>query len=223
VAITVPTGELVRILTDTLPFVHPDPELPNLNAVRIEWDATMLHALTTDKVRAAHSSWHPHDDPDGDAQDPMGVSWGGADDAWACIISAPDAKDIVKTFKLGAKETRTPVTVDFDRGRLIVFRSPQTGHSEHRMAVKEQLVDHPDVRDMIDGPEDAEPAYGVEYCASFIADFKLVQPRGGLKLQFTKGFTRVEIGDRFVGGLIPTRIERKRGGPQVEQASDGDL
>ncbi|WP_213451561.1 hypothetical protein [Rhizomonospora bruguierae] len=67
--ITIPTGELVGLLGDVVPFASPDKDMPNYNVVRLEWDGEMLHALTCDTIRIGWSSWHP--DAAGAAPDPF--------------------------------------------------------------------------------------------------------------------------------------------------------
>ncbi|MBM0235923.1 hypothetical protein JNW88_00275 [Micromonospora sp. ATA32] len=63
--ITIPTGDLVGVLADVIPFAFPEDDLPHVNCVRLEWDGEMLHAEATDTLHAARSSWHPDDDRDG--------------------------------------------------------------------------------------------------------------------------------------------------------------
>lgn len=78
--ICVPTGDLTGILADVTHFASPDLEVPQLNCVRVEWDGEMLHALATDTIRIAWSSWHRDDEPDGETQDDLFTEFGGADD-----------------------------------------------------------------------------------------------------------------------------------------------
>lgn len=206
--IIVPTGELVGILADVIPFAATDKDLPSVNAVRLEWDGQHLHALATDRVRVGISTWDPDDDPEEDAQDDLFTEMGGADDAWAVVMPLPDAKDMVSAYKLDAKGYNVPLTVDAEPGRVKVVRSRDTGHSAITMAVDCPLsLEFPDVRAILDKAQDAQPFASICYTAKALADFAKVRPRGPLKLTFTgeRGLTRVSIGERFLGAIVPVR------------------
>lgn len=209
--ITVPTGDFVGILSDTIPFAFPDDDLPTLNCIRLEWDGDMLHALATDRYRVGWSQWHPDDEPDGEAQDDMFTRWGSGDDPWSFLLPLADAKELVKVFKLPAKEQRVPLTVDVDGGQLKVARSRDTGYSAHTTVLRGagvDIADVPNVRQMLADNDRVQAVTGLAYSAKWLADFAKVRPRGPMELTFTgtTQLTHVTIGERFVGAIIPSRV-----------------
>lgn len=213
--ITISTGDLCGILGDCIPFALPSEDLPVLNAVRLEWDGDQLHALATDQVRIAWSTWDPGDDPDveGAFQPDLMTEYGGADDPWSIMLPLPDAKELERNFRLKPKERGCPLTVDFDDGQLRVDRSRNTGHSALRMVVAADpfAADWPDVRGLLAKHSTAAPLLNISYTARLLADFGKVRPRGPLRLTFT-GETKptlVEIGKRFVGAIQPVREENE--------------
>jgi hypothetical protein len=214
VTVMIPTGDLVGVLSDVLPFASTDAEIPSINCVRVEWDGDMFHALTTDMIRLAWASWHPDDEPDGDAQDDLFTQWGASDDPWSIVLPFTDARDLAKTFKLGAKEQRVPLSLDCDGAQLKVVRHRDTGHSAITMAVQGQSEMPPDVRKVLSENDAVEAIRGLAFGAKFLADFAKVRARGPLELTFT-GVTKpalVRVGSRFTGAIMPTRVgdERER-------------
>jgi hypothetical protein len=212
--ITVPTGDLVGVLADVIPFASTDKEDAILNTVRLEWDGDMLHALATDRVRIGWSTWHPDDEPDGEAQDDLFTKWGSGDDPWSVVIPLGDAKDIVDAYKLPVKEQRVPLTLDAVDGSVRVIRSRDTGHSAITIVVPGQLVDYPDVPKLLGEADRIEPVSSLAYGAKLLGDFSKVRPRGPMELTFTgpTGLTHIAIGKRFIGAIMPTRLgdERER-------------
>lgn len=204
--ITIPTGDLTGILADVIPFALPEDDLPSLNCVRLHWDGKQLHAMATDRYRAAISTWDPYDLPVHDTQDDLFTSWGSGDEPWSAILPLDDAKEIVKVFKLGPKETQVPLTVDLDNGRLKVARARETGYSALTAVMTAVLVEFPDVRALLAKADVIEEVRGLAYTAKFLADFAKVRPRGPLELTFASGLTHVSIGERFVGAITPVRI-----------------
>jgi hypothetical protein len=209
--ITIPTGDLCGILADCIPFASPDDDIPILNAVRLEWDGAQLHAMSTDRFRVAWSTWQPDDDPDteGDQQEDLFTTWGGADVPWHIYLPLADAKDIVSNFKLKPKERGCPLQVDHADGQLKVDRSRMTGHSALRMVVAGVVLDSDglDIRRYFADHATAKPVRAVAYTPKLLADFGKVRPRGALKLTFTgeHAVTLVEIGERFVGAIQPVK------------------
>lgn len=205
--ITVPTGDLVGVLSDTIPFACAEDEVPHLNCIRLEWDGDMLHALSTDMFRIAWSSWHPNDEPDTDAQDDLFTTWGSADDAWLATITLADAKELVKVFKLGPKEARVPLSLGFDNGQVTVRRDRDTGHTALRVDVLDHLVEFPDVRKFLSENDQVKPVVGLAFNARYLADFGKVRPRSPMQLSFTgtTSTTHVAIGKRFNGAIMPIR------------------
>ncbi|WBB94237.1 hypothetical protein [Verrucosispora sp. WMMC514] len=203
--ITIPTGELTGILADCIPFVFPDSDLPAINCVRVEWDGDMLHALATDRYRIAWSTWHPDDDPDIESQDDLFTTWGSADDPWTATITLDDAKELVKVFKLPAKEQRVPLTVEFAGGQVTVRRDRDTGYTALRLDIPDQLAEFPDVRKLLADGDRVEPVPGLAFNAKYLADFGKVRQRAAMQLSFTgsKTLAHVAIGKRFTGAIMP--------------------
>lgn len=207
--ITIPTADLVGVLSDTIPFACPLPELPTLNCIRVEWDGQMLHTLATDRYRVAWSQWHPDDEPDEgvEAQSDLFTEFGGADDPWHAVIGLEDAKQLVKVFKLPTKEAHAPVTLDQERGQLQVKRSRDTGHSALTALMRAELPDGESTPDLVKLLADAdriEAVKGLSFNAKLLADFAKVRPRGNvMALRFAQKLVHVSIGERFVGAIVP--------------------
>lgn len=212
--ITIPTGDLCGIIADCIPFAFPDDNIPILNSIRLEWDGQQLHAMATDKIRVAWSTWDPGDDPDtdGDVQEDLFTDWGSGDEAWSINLPLLDAKDLVSNFKLKPKERSCPLAIDLDDGRLKVDRSRMTGHSALRMVIAGTPLDGdwPDLRQILAAASTSTAVRTVAYTPRMLADFGKVRPRGPLRLTFT-GETKptlVEIGERFVGAIQPVKEDR---------------
>lgn len=204
--ITIPTGDLVGILTDVLPFAFPHDDFPVLHSVRLDWDGRQLHALTTDRYRIGWATWEPGDITDADVQDDLFTEWGSGDQPWRCTLALPDAKEIARVFKLGPKEGQVPLTLDYeaDRLRLTVKRAKETGHSAITISAEDQMANFPDVRKLLASADRLSPRRDIQYNAAYLADFAKVRARGPLVMKHTKGLTHVSIGERFVGAIMPT-------------------
>jgi hypothetical protein len=205
--ITIPTGDLTGVLSDVIPFAFPKDDFPLLNVVRLEWDGQQLHALTTDRYRIGWSTWEPGDvGKDEEVQDDLFSEWGSADDPWRCTLALADAAELAKVFKLGAKESQVPLTVDYeaDRRRLTVKRAKETGHSAITISAEDTFENFPDVRKLLANADKLAARREVEYTAAYLADFAKVRARGPLSMRHTKGLTHVSIGERFVGAIMPT-------------------
>jgi hypothetical protein len=205
--ITIPTGDLTGVLSDVIPFAFPDPDLPAINCVRIEWDGALLHALSTDRYRVGWSSWHPDDQPDIDSQDDLFTKWGGADDPWQATVTLDDAKELVKVFKLPVKEQRVPLSLNVDRGQVTIHRDRDTGYTALRLDIPDQLLEFPDVRKLLADADGVEPVTALAFNARFLADFGKVRPGAPMQLSFTgsTGLAHVAIGKRFTGAIMPVR------------------
>lgn len=203
--ITIRTADLVGILADTIPFASADKELPNLNCVRVEWDGSQVHALTTDGYRIGWSSWHPHDEPETDAQDDLFSDWGGADDPWVAVLSLEDAKELVSIFKLPPKEGHAPLTVDLVGGQLKVVRSRETGHSAVTGQFRAGLDETPDVRKLLADADRTQETRSIAFNAKWLADFAKVRPKGPLSMRFAEKLVHISIGERFVGAIAPAK------------------
>lgn len=209
--IYIPTGELVGVLNDVIPFACDDDELPTLNCVRLEWDGTMFHAMATDRHQLGWASWHPDDQPDSDGQDDAFTTWGGVDEPWQIVLTLADVEELVKNFKLPVKRHRVPLTLDADFDRLTVRRARDTGHSDMRVtwqAAPVDIVDVPDVRDALKDNSTLRPVTGLAVAAHRLAAFGKVRTRGPVEMSFTgaDGLILVRIGNRFEGGVMPTRV-----------------
>lgn len=209
--ITVPTGDLTGILADVIPFAGTDKDFPTLNVVRLEWDGRMLHALATDRYQIGTSAWHPDDDPPGEAQDDLFTEWGGADEPWVATVALDDAKDLVAAYKLGPKERQVPLTVDANIPcrEIKVVRSRDTGHSAITMVVRDQFSEFPDVRAfLVETAAVPEAVETINLDARRLANFAKVRQFGPIEMTFggPKRPTRVAIGNRFVGAVMPVRI-----------------
>src|SRR5688572_25730615 len=206
--ITIPTGDLVGILADVVNLACTEDELPAINTVRLEWDGGMLHALATDTLRIGISSWHPDDEPEGEAQDDLFTSYGGADDPWAILLPLDDAKHLIKVFKLPLKEQRSPLTVDLNGDALTVKRARETGYPEQTVRVPGRQEPYPDLRKHLAEHAVVKPVAGLAFNARLLADFAKVRPRGPMELSFTgaAGLAHVLVGKRFVGAVMPVRV-----------------
>jgi hypothetical protein len=207
--ITVPTADLVGILSDVIPFAFADDDITDINCVRLEWDGLRLHALSTDRYRLALSTWEPGVvAPGEEVQDDLFTDWGSGDDPWAMTIALDEAKELVKVFKLGPKEGHTPITVDYDAMRWTakVVRSRDTGHSAITVVVPDMRVEYPNLRALLAKNDALDAVTGADYNAKYMADFAKVRPFGPLCLRFAEGFTHVSIGERFVGAIMPVKV-----------------
>lgn len=215
--ITVPTADLVGILSDVVPFAFDDNDIPDINCVRLEWDGNRLHALSTDRYRLAWSTWEPGEVAVGEeVQDDLFTDWGSADDPWAMTIALDEAKELVKVFKLPPKEGHTPLTVDYDKQRWTakVVRARETGHSAITVVVPDMRAEYPDLRALLAKNDALATVTGVEYRAKYLADFAKVRPLGPLSLRFSEGLTHVSIGERFVGAIVPVKVGTDRSAEQ---------
>lgn len=208
--ITIPTGDLVGILSDVAPFACPDPELPNFHAVRLEWDGELLHAMALDGTRIAWSTWSPDDQPDDDErQDSMFAQPGGDDLPWAVNLSLPDAVELAKVYKLPAKRAGAPLTLDITAAetRLTVSRDRDTGHTEHTMTVQSMTdVQFPDIRKVLAEADVVVEAEEMRYSGRLLADFGAkVRQRDTMLMRFGEKLTVIEIGSRFVGAIAQAR------------------
>lgn len=205
--ITVPTGDLVGILSDVIPFASTDEDDEILRSVRIEWDGKAMHTLATDRYRLAWSTWDPNDDHEEEHQDSLFTDWGGADNPWAATIGLYDAKHLVKTYKLGAKELWVPLTVEAGDRVVKVVRQRDSGHSAITTVAADLFITYPDLRALLANNDIAVPTDQLQFTAKYLADFAKVRPRGPLSMMLTgpHGLVHITIGERFVGAIQPVR------------------
>lgn len=212
--LTVPTWDLVGVVADCVPFAFPKDDIPSLNGVRLEWDGSMLHALSTDQLRVAWSQWHPDDDPPFEVQDELGASWGSGDHPWGVFLSLADARKLVAVYKLPPKQSRAALTVDVDLDRITVHRSDDTGHPEITCVFHSVDTTLPDHRGMIAKASTLKRVDQLAFGARQLADFGKVRPAGPLELRFTGNHSpvHVAIGKRFVGAIQPVKLDPEDGG-----------
>lgn len=210
----IPTGELTGLLEDVMGFACPDPELPRIHAVRLDFDGEALHASATDDVHAGISTWHPDDLPEGTGtQEGLFSRRGGLDDPWSIVISLTDAADLVKKVKLKEKDRWVPLGLDFitglaDENRLRVARNTDSGYPGLAVTVLDREVEMPNVRAGLDRHAVGRPVSEMEFNPILLGHFGQVRMRGdSMKIAFTgeDSMAVVTIGDRFVGGIRPVR------------------
>lgn len=168
-----------------------------------------LHTRATDRYRVAWSQWTPGDiDDDQAVQDQLGVDWGSGDEPWSATIALDEAVELVKVFKLPAKEMQTPVTVDYDAERrtVKVRRDRDTGHSAITIVAVNTFVEAPDIPMMLAKSDRIKAARNATFNAKWLADFAKVRARGPMRLTFTPSlFVHITIGKRFIGAIVQVR------------------
>jgi hypothetical protein len=215
--LTIPTGELVGTLQDIIPFASTDKDLPSVHAVRLEWDGDRLHALATDRYVAGWSRWHPddkavHADPDKGIQEELFDVWGGDHHKeWQVTLDLPDAAEIVKVYRLPAKQDRCPLEVECEWPKLTIRRRPSDEHSAI-VSTFEGLrdIDFPNVRALLDVGRLPVLTEQITYDAKKLATFAKVRYYGplALRLHGPRTTTVVTIGERFTGAIMPTRLDQ---------------
>jgi hypothetical protein len=204
--LTIPTGDLTGVLADAVLFAFPEDDLEHVNCVRVAWDGEMLHVEATDTLHAARSSWHPDDCGNGDQQGTLHNPYGGDDEPWALIVALPDAKEVVKDYKLPAKESGVPLTLVYDDGALTIRRSRDSGHLAKKIVLEGRMVEFPPVGKLLDEPVDPMPIPEITYSGVAWARIGQVRQRGALtRMVFGATRTSVTIGERFVAVLAPDR------------------
>lgn len=211
--LTISTADFVGLLGDTIPFAADDDETgPALNSINLVWDGDKLHTQATDRYRIAWSSWHPDDEPERDIQGDIFNQPGSGDDPWQILIPLDDAAHLIKTYKLPAKESYAPLTLDVHDGQLTVKRHRDTGHPAITTVIDGRMDVFPDVQKMLSEADVVAKVDGVAFTAKMLADFSKVRPRGPFELRFTGGHSPalVTIGQRFVGAIQPVRLAEER-------------
>lgn len=204
--ITIPTSDLVGVLGDVIHFSDPDEENPITNALRLEWDGDMLHALATDRYVIGCSRWNADDAP-ADEQEALLPKWGGADNPWGITLRRSDAEDIIKNYKLGGKQGYVPVTLDCFEDRLRIKRNKVAGHSELTQDIDGSEFEFPNVRALLTATNLPDTIDGIGFDPKKLALFSKVRPRAHMHMTFTgtNKPTHVSIGERFTGAIMPFR------------------
>lgn len=216
--ITIQTGDFTGLLSDVTPFAFPKDDMPSINVVRLEWDGHMLHASSTDTLRAARSSWHPDDDERGkNDKEPLIPAYGGGEDRWVIFMRLDDAKKLVDHFTLPKKFGGVPITLDDFGDKVRVSRSADTGHQAVTVTVETHYVEFPDLTKLLDADPEPVAMSQVAVVGRHLADFGSVRQRGVMTLTLfgPERAIRITIGDRFVATMRPDR-SGERHGVQVE-------
>jgi hypothetical protein len=210
----VPTGELVGCVADVVPFACPDEEVPDLFVVRVEWDGQCLHTYATDRSRLGWSRWEPDDAPfEVPAEDDLFTNWGaGEPGAWQLNLSLPDAKQLVKMFKLAKKRARVPLMVTAmtgPGGRLIVERHADSGYPAVTASFDHRSVDFPGVAALLAKVPAPRPVGEIAFTPRYLADIGRVRQRGPLQMRFAGPGRMVlmTMGDRFTAAIVPATVE----------------
>lgn len=218
--ITIPTSELLGLITDVIGFAPASKDNPNCG-ILIEWDGDDLHAAAYDVLSAGRATWTPGEgdetdlDADGDSPYDIDTNWGGDDSPWRAFISAEDAKEIVKTFKLPAKFRLVPLLVkcSLSGGALFVERQKETGRTAHIAMFRsdaDRAAKFPDVQAVVhDAEVNTELVRGERFALSRLAAFGAVRAHGEMNILFgAEGQpSAVGIGSRFVGFIYAARPE----------------
>lgn len=208
--LTMPTRELVGLLSDVWRFADGDDENPTWHRVVMRWDGSRLHAMAGDGMRLAWMSWGADD---GDAP-PIPYDWNGnvGTTEWELAILPENAKEIAAKFKVAASEGETPLRVTGSMDSLRVERdaSEVGAVALTSDALSRPWVDNAPRIDEVIGQvaerhRSAAPRSRVAYSGFALADFcnpKVVRQRGPIVLHFGPASTYIEIGSHFRGALV---------------------
>lgn len=216
--ITIPTAELVTVLSGALAFA-PVVKTDQFRGVLLQWDGEALHVSGYDVLSGARVSWWDgagrEGDPESDTESE--IRYGGDDEPWRAFVAYDDVTDLVKTFKLPAKLWWVPVNVKVNSmgTRLIVERSPEHGKPEASMAVRcdiDTAAKFPDVHGIAGAVFGA--TYGLVSTIGFaphrLAAYGSVAVGDSMTLTFgPEGApTAVRMGVRVVGFAYPAGTQR---------------
>lgn len=210
--ITIPTSELIGLITDVAGFAPASKDALN-HGILLEWDGEALHAAAFDVLSAGRSTWVPEEGEEGFEEgeagdDVIGAEWGSNLDheQWKVFIDAADAKEIAKVFKLPTKHRLTPVTVKVNAyNSLIVERSRETGHSQlHAMfrTDDDQAARFPDVDGIAhEAADHTSDTAALTFSPSRLAAFGAVRSFNFMQITAgAEGYAScVMIGNRFTG------------------------
>jgi hypothetical protein len=228
--LTIPTSELIGLLTDVLgftPVVKDDPR----RGVLVEWDGETLHASAYDVLSAGRSSWAPGQGQEGDPRDDdVVIEWGGEDAPWKAFVTFDDVKDIIKSFKVAAKLWWLPLTVKISPtgSRLTVERSGEFGKPAALVTVRvdrDVTAKFPDVHmawRVLQNAEVADPIGSVSFSPYRLAAFGTVRSHGVLDLEFAgeQGAVSASMGSRFVGFIFPAGARKAEASAILNVAGD---
>lgn len=207
-SITIPTSELIGGLSDVLPQIT-DPKGDHAG-VQIAWTGETLTFTAYDVYSAAEVYWLSGEGDENDADEDTAddIDWGGHDAPWRTWVSALQAKEIVKVFKLPAKLWRFPVEIGCanDSRTLTIHREdgPRTGRELIIPADPGECHQIPDVRAIAYAEDrDADPAVVPTFAPYRMAAFGSARSHGVMQL-FLGDVNQpvgIRIGQRFAGFL----------------------
>lgn len=221
--ITIPTSELLGLITDVIGFAPASKDNPDCG-ILIEWDGVdALHAAAYDVLSAGRSTWVPGEGEESEEQGDEAqdvARWGSDDTPWRVFISAEDAREIVKTFKLPAKFRLVPLLMKctMNGGHLYIERTKDTGRTAHIAMFRsdsDRAAKFPDVcaiaREATDATEDTS---GETFSPSRLAAFGAVRAHGVMHLTFGEAGvpSAVTIGSRFIGFIYSASPESTTAG-----------
>lgn len=236
-AITIPTTELVGLISDVIGFAPAHKDASG-RGVLIEWDGGHLTASAHDVLSGGESRWVPGEGEDADydsEQDAtLGVNWGSDEDdrRFRVFVHLDDAKEIVKVFKLAFKYRLTPVTLEAGLGVLYVERARQPWCTAHTMRIETAGEDDVAVFPRIAGMIQASTSTGMQplfdpltYNLSRLAQFGAVRPLGlfSLRYQGPSELSAVTIGSTFVGFIYPSSAPRALAGGRIKAATSATV
>lgn len=225
--IIMPTRDLFTVLRDTMPLAAQDPDDLARHVVRLDWDGDddRLHATSTNGYVAGWSMWSPDDfnNLGDDGQGMIGVDYGAVVPfpRATVVVDLGDVKEILATFKVGKKDGATPVRITFGDAGLTIYRSPDTGYSEHTLVVRNVQSELPDIKakliELAGEVAAAPPLRAVAYTPSLIQAFNGVRPGSIMELTFVSAKTTlVRYGRNFIGFLATTTPENEQPGTAAE-------
>lgn len=163
--ITIPTAELLGVLTDVVEFADADKESPHYG-VLLSWsgDTGRLTAQAYNGLAGAEARWEPDTGRESlglgeagkEAFDASEQEWGADDDheEWSAFLALSDVKDILKVFKVPATFWRLPLQIAAPSGLtasladgLTISRTGEWGRPAQKMTVSPLEGDHGLFRD----------------------------------------------------------------------------
>jgi hypothetical protein len=198
--VTVAAADLVRIIGDAAPFASKDPHLPTVHGVCLEAAGGVLSATATDRYAIGHSR-----------ADCTGALTG------QLVIGLEDARLIASMFRPAKRNTAGPnvtITAADGTARFAYSDDDSLGLvAELGIGLRAVSNDFVDYTSLLNRPgDDAEPADGKAYGfrPDLLARFARVHQERDEPMRVFPGsatkITWVEIGDRFIGGIMPVRI-----------------
>lgn len=157
--ITIPTCELIGLLTDVIGFAPDDRGSDPHAGIVLQWRDDQLNAWASDVLSGGWSTWKPGHGEEAlahmgeastKATDELDPYWGEDEENggnWDVFIPLAAAKEIIKVYKLAFKFRLTPLTVEPSIGqdRLIVARAKQEWCSGNTTT-----IDTPDRQAVVD-------------------------------------------------------------------------